>query len=263
VRKLDSASRSPHAALSAYLAIGLVAVAAALSSYPFIAPGHPYTVDTWPHLARQSIVYHAIKEGFSPFYTFMYYCGFPALRFYSPLFSFLGGPLTLLTGGNLLLALRILLVALHLVSALAMYLYLRRSEAQGKKKGEGAGFGPALGAIVYLVIPWRVLYLSIIANYPQALVYVLLPLIFLALENVLRTRREERSKTRNAAGTPAGLMGRPAVSRPPRVCRLRPSVSRGVVGYAGKAGDRSVADTGYGDAGRHRSIGLLPRPVCG
>ena len=128
-------------------------MAAALSSYPFIAPGHPYTVDTWPHLARQSIVYHAIKEGFSPFYTFMYYCGFPALRFYSPLFSFLGGPLTLLTGGNLLLALRILLVASHLVSALAMYLYLRRSEAQGKKKGEVAGFGPALGAIVYDAVP--------------------------------------------------------------------------------------------------------------
>ena len=203
MRTLDRPRRSPHPALSAYLAIGFVAVAAVLSSYPFIAPGHPYTVDTWPHLARQSIVYHAIKEGISPFYTFMYYCGFPALRFYSPLFSFLGGPLTLLTGGNLLLALRILLVALHLVSALAMYLYLRRREAQGKKKGEGAGFGPALGAIVYLVIPWRVLYLSIIANYPQALVYVLLPLVFLALENVLAGRGEKREA---GAGMRQGLL---------------------------------------------------------
>ena len=190
MRTLDKPRRSPHAALSAYLAIGLVALAAVLSSYPFIAPGHPYTVDTWPHLARQSIVYHAIKEGFSPFYTFMYYCGFPVLRFYSPLFYFLGGPLTLLTGGNLLLALRILLVALHVVSALAMYLYLRRNEAKGKKKDEGAGFGPALGAIVYLVIPWRILHLSVIANYPQALVYVLLPLVFLALENALAGRGE-------------------------------------------------------------------------
>ncbi len=192
MRISERPGRSPHAALSAYLAIGLVAVAAVLSSYPFIAPGDPYAVDTWPHLARQSIVYHAVKEGFSPFYTFMLYCGFPVLRFYSPLFYFLGGPLTLLTAGNLVLALRILLVALHLVSALAMYLYLRRNEEKGKKKEEGAGLGPALGAIVYLVIPWRVLYLVVIANYPQALVYVLLPFVFLALENVLAGRGEKR-----------------------------------------------------------------------
>jgi len=191
VRTSDTPSRAPRAALSTYLSIGLVVVAAVLSSYPFIAPGDPYAVDTWPHLARQSIVYHAVKEGFSPFYTFMLYCGFPVLRFYSPLLYFLGGPLTLLTAGNLVLALRILLVALHLVSALTMYLYLRRNEENRKKKDEGAGLGPALGAIVYLVIPWRVLHLSVIANYPQALVYVLLPLVFAAVENVLAGRGEK------------------------------------------------------------------------
>jgi hypothetical protein len=185
VPALQNLTRTKRATIASFLAIGLVVVAAVLSSYPFVAPGDPYTVDTWPHLARQSVVYHAIKEGFSPFYTFMYYCGFPVLRFYSPLFYFLGGPLTLLTAGNLVLALRILLVALHLASALAMYLYLRRSEPKGKKKDEWEEFGPALGAIVYLVIPWRILHLTVIANYPQALVYVLLPLIFLALENGL------------------------------------------------------------------------------
>jgi hypothetical protein len=162
-----------------------VLLAAVLSSYPFVAPGHPSTVDAWPNLARQSVVYHAIKEGFSPFYTFMYYCGFPVLRFYSPLFFFLSGPLTLLTGGNLVLALRILLIALHLTSALAMYRYLVRREERGEERSEGAGLGPALGTIVYLFVPWRTLYLTGIANYPQALVYTLLPLIFLALENTL------------------------------------------------------------------------------
>ncbi len=203
MRTLDKPRRSQNAALSTYLSIGLVAVAAVLSCYPFIAPGDPYTVDTWPHLARQSIVYHAITEGFSPFYTFMYYCGFPVLRFYSPLFYFLGGPLTLLTAGNLVLALRILLVALHLASAPAMYLYLRRREQKRKTKDEGTGLGPALGAIVYVVIPWRILHLIGIANYPQSLVYVLLPLIFLALENVL-TERGEKRKT--GAGTRQGLL---------------------------------------------------------
>jgi len=122
----------------------------------------------------------------------MFYCGFPVLRFYSPLFSFLGGPLTLLTGGNLLLALRILLVLLHLASALTVYQYLRRREEREEKKGEGARFGAALGAIAYLIIPWRTMYLAGLANYPQALVYLLLPLAFLALENILNDRGERQ-----------------------------------------------------------------------
>ncbi len=121
----------------------------------------------------------------------MFYCGFPVLRFYSPLFSLLGGLLTLLTGGNLLLALRILLVLLHLASALTMYQFLRRREERGRSKEEGVGFGAALGAIAYLIIPWRTLYLSGGGNYPQALVYVLLPLVFLPLEDVLADRSEK------------------------------------------------------------------------
>jgi hypothetical protein len=193
VRTRNSTGRPPRPALPSRVAIGLVALAAILSCYPFVVPGHPRSVDVWPHLARQSIVYHAIKEGFSPFYTFMFYSGFPVLRFYSPLLYFLGGPLTLLTAGNLLLALRILLVLLHLLSALAMYEYLRRREESGRRKKKRAEFGPALGAIAYLVIPWRILYLSGIANYPQALVYVLLPLTFLALENTMAGPGEKQN----------------------------------------------------------------------
>jgi hypothetical protein len=191
--------------LSTRVAIGLVALAAILSCYPFVAPGHPSTVDTWPHLARQSLVYHAIKEGFSPFYTFMFYSGFPALRFYSPLFYFLSGPLTLLTGGNLLLALRILLIVLHVLSAFVMYVCLLRREAGESAKKQGAAFGAALGAIVYLIVPWRTVYLAGVANYPQSLVYVLLPLAFLALENVLGGRKRQETGARVRQGLLLGL----------------------------------------------------------
>jgi hypothetical protein len=178
----EPALPAPHPP-SRVLPVVLVAVAVILSCYPFIAPGHPSSVDTWPHLARQKIVYDAIRGGFSPFFTFMYYSGFPVLRFYSPLFYFLGGPLTLLTAGNLVLALRILQILLHLLSALAMYLFLRRRP--------GGEYGAALGTIVFLMIPWRVLYQTGIANYPQALVYVLLPLLFMALERLLERMKQE------------------------------------------------------------------------
>jgi hypothetical protein len=152
-----------------------------------------------------SLVYHALKEGFWPFYTFMFYSGFPALRFYSPLFYFLAGPLTLLTGGNMLLALRILLVALHLVSAFAMYAYLLRRELMESTRREGHEFGAALGAIVYLVVPWRTVYLAGLANYPESLVYVLLPLAFLALESVLDGSRQQKTEAQVRHGLLLGL----------------------------------------------------------
>lgn len=143
----------PRSDLSSLLGIGLVALAAVLTCHSFVAPGHPLSVDIWPHLARQSVVCHALKEGFSPFYTFMFYCGFPVLRFYSPLLYLLAGSLTLLTSGNLLLALRILLVLLHLASALTMYQFLRAREKNLDGGAVKAGLGSALGTIVYLVVP--------------------------------------------------------------------------------------------------------------
>ncbi|MBN2464932.1 hypothetical protein JXD38_04840 [candidate division WOR-3 bacterium] len=168
-------------------------MAAVLSCRSFVAPGHPSSVDVWPHLARLNVVYHALKEGLSPFYTFMFYSGFPVLRFYSPLFHFLAGPLALLTRGNLLLTVQILLILLHLVSAVTMFLYLRNRPTREERKEAGTWYGPVLGAIAYLVIPWRTMYLAGLANYPQALVYVLLPCVFLALESILHRRNGGQS----------------------------------------------------------------------
>ncbi len=158
------------------IAICVLAAAALLSSWPYAAPGHPLTFDVWPHLVRQDIVYRAVREGFSPFYTFMFYSGYPVLRFYSPLFYILGGLLTFLTGGNLLLALRVLLVAVQLGSGAAMFLFLRR-------RGRAVP-AAALGAAAFLLIPWRVRHIAVLANYPMSLLYLLLPLLFLALDRL-------------------------------------------------------------------------------
>ena len=161
------------------VAVIILVVTAVLSAWPMVAPGHPTSVDAWPHLARQKIVYDAFKTGTSPFYTFAFYCGFPALRFYSPLFYLLGGTLTVVLGGRILLALRVLLVVLHLLSAWAMFTLIRRRS--------GSVAPAALGSMVYLLVPWRVFYLCGSANYPAALIYLLLPLAALALERVLET----------------------------------------------------------------------------
>jgi hypothetical protein len=158
----------------------VLVLTALLSTWPFFARGHPVIVDVWPHLARLKIFYEAIRGGFWPLYTFMLYCGFPALRFYSPLFYFFGGLLALLTGGNLLLALRLLLLLAHLLSGWAMFTLLRR------RTGETTG--AAFGTMVYLLIPWRLVYLCGSANFPPALTYLFLPLAFLALDRIIERR---------------------------------------------------------------------------
>lgn len=149
-------------------------IAIFLSGYLFLAPGHPTTGDVWPHLVRQKIIYQSIKEKFSPFFTFYFYSGYPHLQFYSPLFFFITGIFTLLTSGNLIFSLKIVIFILHILSALAIFYYL-------KKESENS-FLALLGSIGYIAVPWRILYIAAFGNYPLSLIYLLLPLIFLYLD---------------------------------------------------------------------------------
>ena len=158
----------------------LVLAAVLASGAVLLRPGYIGAVDVWPHMVRQQVVYEALKAGTSPFYTFQFYCGYPLLRFYGPLFAFLGGGMTFLTGGDPLPALKFLLFALHLLSGVMMYVFLRRRAGP-----EGA----ALGAAMYVLMPWRLITLVTVANFPQALVYVLLPFSFFALDRFVKTRR--------------------------------------------------------------------------
>jgi len=158
---------------------------AVLSGLPYLSPGHPTSPDVWSHLARQKIVYESLRDGYSPFWTFMFYSGYPHLRFYSPLFAFLSGGLALATRGNLALALKLLLLGLHLLSGFAMFLFLRRRT--------GSPWSACIGAAAYLLVPWRTLHIMVLANLPQALIYVLMPLMFWSFDAVV-----ERSSFRHA-----------------------------------------------------------------
>jgi hypothetical protein len=175
---------SPFSPLLGSLVILLVLTAILISGWPLVAPGHPSSVDVWPHLSRQKIVYESLRQGFSPYWSFTFYSGYPHLRFYSPLFYLLSGALTVLTRGNLLAALKLLLVLLHFGSAWAMYAYL--------KHRTGDNWGAALGALVYAVVPWRARHIANLANYPQAPIYLLLPLMFLVLDRLI-VKPERRS----------------------------------------------------------------------
>jgi len=161
----------------------LLAAATIISCYVFVTPGHPLTVDAWPHLSRTKIVYDALSDGHSPFWSFMFYSGYPALRFYGPLLYFAGGVLAFLTRGDILPALRILLVVLQVLSVCAMFLLLRRRSGDTE--------AAALGSLVYVFVPWRQYHLGGYANYPQAMLYLWLPLMFLSLDR-LKARPNRR-----------------------------------------------------------------------
>ncbi len=163
----------------------VLVLAVLISCYPFVAPGHPITFDVWPHFTRQTIVHQALKDGFSPFHTFMFYSGYPHLRFYSPLFHMLGGALGFLTGGDNLLALRILLILIQVLSAGAMYWFLRRRTRDVQSA--------VLGTLVYVLTPWRVRHIPVLANFPMSLLYLLLPLMFLAMDRLIERPRLKTS----------------------------------------------------------------------
>ena len=169
--------RRTSSTLAGVIPLVLLACGTLVSCYVFVAPGHPVTVDAWPHLSRTKMVYEALRDGHSPFWSFMFYSGYPALRFYSPLFYFIGGALALVTRGDVLLALRILLVSLQVLSVCAMFLLLRRRTGDVE--------AAALGSLVYVFVPWRAYQLGGSANYPQALIYLWLPLMFLFLDRLM------------------------------------------------------------------------------
>ncbi len=158
-------------------ALAVLAAATLVSCWPFVAPGHPLTFDVWPHLARIKTVASAITDGHSPFYSFMFYSGYPMLRFYSPLFHLLGGALAVLAGGDPLVGLRVVLVVVQLLSSGAMFWFLRRRT--------GSTTAAAIGTTAYVLVPWRVRHIAVLANYPMALLYVLLPVAFLLLDRLL------------------------------------------------------------------------------
>jgi len=77
--------------VAGWVAAVAVAVAAVASGAVLLKPGLIGAVDVWPHLVRQQVVDETLRAGVSPFWTFLFYGGYPILRFYGPLFALAGG----------------------------------------------------------------------------------------------------------------------------------------------------------------------------
>jgi hypothetical protein len=151
---------------------------------PFLESGLPLFFDAHSHLTRSWLASLALAAGAYPTWSFEWYGGYRLFEFYSPGYSLLTAAFGLL-GGDIVAATKLVLFAGQLLSVVAFFGFLIRL---------GAAPLPALfGALLYLHDAERWMVLGVIGNYPTLILYLLAPLLLLA---VLRADAEPRSHLR-------------------------------------------------------------------
>ena len=163
--------------LGEFQVAGLVLLVGALSGLSHVFPGYPFYGDVWPHLVRLQITYEAFRAGHAPGWSFFFYNGYPLLRFYSPLFYYVGAAFCFLTGGNPFTAAKMLLFLLHVGSGIAVF-YL----AVGALRDRASAF---VAACCYLLSYWHVIYVVGLGRYTVGLVFLVMPLSLWFLTRLL------------------------------------------------------------------------------
>lgn len=175
----------------------LGALAPAVALYALMAPW-PDTPDGLFHLHRVRALADALRMGvlyprWFPDFAFGY--GHPVLNFYAPAFYY-PAALLRLAGLDLISAVRIVLAACYSLSGLAAYALIRRWTHP---------LPALLGAVLYLVYPYRFYDLLVRGALPEFAAFLWLPLIALTtvrwLEDVARPQ-----PGRSAWSWPGGLV---------------------------------------------------------
>ncbi len=147
---------------------------------PFLNSGLPVFWDAHSHLTRTWLAARALEAGSYPTWSFEWYGGHRLFDFYSPGYYLLTAGLGILGGDNIL-ATKLVLYAGQTVSVVAFYGFLIRLGA--------APLSALFGALLFLhdAERWRVL--GAIGNYPTLLLYVMAPLLLLAVQRADGTPR--------------------------------------------------------------------------
>lgn len=155
--------------------LSILIALSAFAAHSLLRSGHPRLGDAWAHLARTQIIFDAIKQFTIPYWDFKIYYGFPFLKFYSPAYYYIAAIFTLLTGGNLIFGTKLLLFISHILSAVTMFIFVRKFLKNG-----GAAFVAGLACAFSF---WHLYQILAMSRYPVALIYVFAPLCFWAVIN--------------------------------------------------------------------------------
>lgn len=147
---------------------------------PFLKSGLPVFFDAHSHLTRSWLAARALEAGSYPTWTFDWYGGYRLFEFYSPGYYLLTAALGIL-GGDVVMATKLALYAGQLLSVVAFYGFLIRLGA--------APLAALFGALLYLQDAERWMVLGVIGNYPTLLLYVVAPLLLLAVQRADQTPR--------------------------------------------------------------------------
>lgn len=154
-----------------WIFISALILLSALAAHSLLQGGHPRIGDCWAHLARTAVVVDALKSFQIPYWDFRIYYGYPFLKFYAPLYYYVAAIFTYITG-NLVFGTKLFLFVAHILSALAMFFFVRKYLDDNR-----AAF---VAGLTYTFTFWHLFHIIAMARYPAALIYMIVPLCFLA-----------------------------------------------------------------------------------
>jgi hypothetical protein len=164
--------------------IGLLILLSALAAHSLLQGGHPRIGDCWAHLARTGVVVDALKSFQLPYWDFRIYYGYPFLKFYAPLYYYIAAVFALVTG-DLVFGTKLLLFLAHVLSALAMFIFVRKFLNDSR-----AAF---VAGLAYAFSFWHLFHILAMSRYPAALIYVAVPLCFWATISYLENQTFRRA----------------------------------------------------------------------
>ena len=140
--------------------------------------------DASHHIAHSWLAARAIADGQVPIWTFFIGTGSPVFQTYGFAFYYLLG-LVDLAVGDLVLSLKLVMAAAHVLSGIGMYLL-----ASTLCRSRPAGF---IAGLAYALCFWHTQHVLLMGRLPLSLFYALLPWAFYWIEQVVDSERRMRA----------------------------------------------------------------------
>lgn len=149
-------------------------------SQAYFYPGHLIGGDSGAHIVRVAHFGRGLSEGKNLFWNNYFYLGAPFLQFYAPLFFWLGGGLFAIIG-DIDVAVKLLLFALHVMSGIFFFAFLR---SVGIKR-----IGALIGATGYAGAWAHSNLILFKGTLPPTIIIALMPAAFLLVERIMWKNR--------------------------------------------------------------------------
>ena len=155
------------------IAFSLLLLLVSYSSWHYLSDGLTFRYDGIAHTARVHFVSKSLQKLQWPLWTNEWYCGYPLMQFYSPLFFLIAGATELITHDPVT-AVKIVLFAANILSGITIF-FLASTLCRNYVAG-------IFSALIYAMAPWHFMQIMDYGRFPVSFIYAFLPLPFLFYE---------------------------------------------------------------------------------